>query len=272
MIVTSPCPPSSSSSFSFKGFDSEGGIRHYRASVSRCRRNSGSFAVASSASSSFQPRLPFQYQSRKPEFEEEEEEDDGDNVIGDCLVFEEGAFEIGDPHGPRDVSVEKNGKKSPFAKPKAEVEVESLVPERWRETLEEINMTKKEKRKISLELKFGSRLERRKKLPVPDLEEYRAYREMKLSQLKPLVLDRPREFPAPGKDPVDHPVSSGRRVEPKNPRLGIQEEGLGLISDFFNGPNYVPEENDDDKKSGEFIAFPEFCLLPEREINGFIIS
>lgn len=239
------------------------GIRRRRASPARIVQTSSSYGYNSPPSSSieaFQPRLPFQYQPRNPNSggrEDYEEDEDEENVVGDCLVFEEGAFEVGDPFGALDSdgSGEGSRRSPPRAKTIAEVKVESLVPEKWRETLEEINMTKKEKRKIAQELKFGSKLERRKKLPMPDLEEYRAYREMKLSQLKPVVLDTPRDLPPPPPPKeVGPPTPSGGRVPPKNPKLDIENESLDRISKFFSSPDYVPEENDDDKKPGQSAA------------------
>lgn len=71
---------------------------------------------------------------------------------------------------------------------------ENLVPDKWREQAE-INITKKEKRKIAQELQFGTRVEMKRKGLQPlrnvNLEDYLSYREAKLAQLKPLVLDDP---------------------------------------------------------------------------------
>lgn len=121
------------------------------------------------------------------------------------------------------------------------------MPEKWKEAVEELNLTKKEKRKISHQLKFGSRMERKKPPPLPAMEEYRTYREMKLSQLNPVVLDNPREF-AQEKEAVVPPEPGGGRVAPKNPRLELGGGTLEDITDFFNSGDYVPGEIDDDKK------------------------
>lgn len=198
-------------------------------------------------------------------FKAEEEEE---SVVGDCLVFEEGAFEGGDPFLPPCPDADGEGekkRKTRRRKPDAGVNAEDLVPEKWREMLAEINLTKKEKRKISQELKFGSRVERRKKLPVPDLEEYRAYRAMKLAQLKPVVLDNPRKLPPPPPEEEDEEeVKIPSRVSPRNPRLAIGDASLEVISDFFNSSEYVPRENDDDKKPGDLVhgqfSFPKSQL------------
>ncbi|MQM22502.1 hypothetical protein Taro_055555 [Colocasia esculenta] len=189
------------------------------------------------------------------EYEAEEEEE---SIVGDCLVFEEGAFEGGDPFLPPDPGADGEGqrkrRKPQRRKPDAEVNAEDLVPEKWREVVAEINLTKKEKRRIAQELKFGSRVERRKKLPVPDLEEYRSYRAMKLSQLNPVVLDNPRKFPPPP-PPVEVDPPSDGRVSPRNPRIAVGDASLEAISDFLNSDEYVPGENDDDKKPGKRKLF-----------------
>ncbi|XP_038982755.1 uncharacterized protein LOC120110891 isoform X1 [Phoenix dactylifera] len=178
-----------------------------------------------------------------------DDDEDDEIVVGDCLVFEEGAFEDGDPFPTPETGreVERPRRRKPAAK-KADsaLEHENLVPEKWKEVVEEINLTKKEKRKISHQLKFGSRLERRKPPRLPDMEEYRAYREMKLSQLNPVVLDNPREF-SPEKEAVVPPEPEGGRVVPRNPRLEMGGGTLEDITDFFNSGDYVPGAIDDDK-------------------------
>nr|XP_019701580.1 ankyrin repeat domain-containing protein, chloroplastic [Elaeis guineensis] len=178
-----------------------------------------------------------------------DDDEDDELIVGDCLVFEEGAFEDGDPSPTPDPGreVERPRRRKPAAaKAASALEHENLVPEKWKEAVEEINLTKKEKRKISHQLKFGSRLERRKPPPLPDIEEYNAYREMKLSQLNPVVLDNPREF-ALEKEAVVPPEPGGGRVAPRNPRLELGGGTLENIMDFFNSGDYVPEGIDDDK-------------------------
>lgn len=115
-------------------------------------------------------------------------------------------------------------------------------------------MTKKEKRKISHQLRFASKMDRRKKSPTPSEEEYQAFRELKLSQLKPVVLDEPREFVLPIKEEEDEGVVRGGRAAAVNPRLGMQEGGFEAITEFFNSGEYVPREDFDDKKpQSEFL-------------------
>lgn len=179
--------------------------------------------------------------------------------IGDCLVFEEGAFED-DPFAPSDFDSEEEEEeeevdgarrrsKRTASKDSASVSPENLVPDKWREAVKEINLSKKEKRKISHELQFGSKMERRK-VPVFNSEEYLAYRETKLAQLKPLVLDKPVNIPSSPPAAVDSDENFGypsaERARPRNPRSEISGESLESIRDFFNSENYVPENKDED--------------------------
>jgi hypothetical protein len=118
------------------------------------------------------PKPPFQ---RNPLPEEEEDV----VIIGDCLVFEDGAFEqpvdslpASKPNAIKHTFDRRKNKKK--KKPVvSEPEPQNLVPDKWKEAVEEINLTKKEKRKIAYDLKFGSRVERRKPAPLPDIEQYR---------------------------------------------------------------------------------------------------
>lgn len=102
-------------------------------------------------------------------------EEDDDVIIGDCLVFEEGAFEhpfdssaVLEPNGIEH-SIGQRKKKPALSEP----EPQELVPDKWKKAVEEINLTKKEKRKIAYDLQFGCRIERRKPVPLPDIEQYR---------------------------------------------------------------------------------------------------
>ncbi|WOK98831.1 ankyrin repeat domain-containing protein, chloroplastic [Canna indica] len=210
-------------------------------------------AAASSSPSSTPTSFPYSYPNHYGDHEQESRvaaPQDDELVIGDCLVFEDGAFEDGDPFEAPAPSPSAVPKRSSRRKPAATVvEPESLVPEKWKETVEEINLTKKEKRKISHELKFGSRMERKKKTSVPDMEEYRARRETMLSRLKPVALDDPRGFPKEEAvvEPPGPEGSSGGRVAPRNPRLGLDGGKLEDIADFFNSGKYVPRDAYDDK-------------------------
>ena len=78
-------------------------------------------------------------------------------VIGDCVVFEEGVFD--DPYLQNDVEEEPQTPKpnKKHNKPISEIELENLVPEKWKAVQVEINITKKERRKISQDLEFDGK-------------------------------------------------------------------------------------------------------------------
>lgn len=167
-------------------------------------------------------------------------------------MFEEGAFEDDVLHP---FEVESGRDPSPMAIQAVE-DRESLVPEKWKEVVAEINLTKKEKRVISRELRFATKLERRKQTSGNDLEEYLTYRQMRLSQLRPLVLDNPVDLPLmhtateDGEKEKDFSLKEvAERVVPRNPRLEIAGEGLDSINDFFNREDCVSGEVDDQKKT-----------------------
>ncbi|EEF31752.1 ankyrin repeat domain-containing protein, chloroplastic [Ricinus communis] len=186
-----------------------------------------------------------------------------EHVIGDCLVFEEGAFEgpylenasssvLDQESDPKQKTKNKNKKKK---KNVIEIEAENLVPDKWREVQAEINITKKERRKIAQELEFNSRVEKKKKGLRPiralNLEEYKAYREAKLAQLKPLVLDNPSSFQVEKEDEneeeeekekekVEMSESCSERVAPKNPRWAVYGKGFDDVNEFFNSGHYEP--------------------------------
>lgn len=175
-----------------------------------------------------------------------------ENVIGDCVVFEDGIFE--DPALQDDLNTESSSINNPKTKTKlrknvAEIVPENLVPERWREAQAEINITKKERRKIAQELEFNSKVEKKKKGLVPlrnmNMEEYTAYKEAKLAHLKPLLLDNPSSLPVKqdvpvGKEAEMNNGSAIERVEPKNPRWAVYGRGLEDVTEFFSSGNYNP--------------------------------
>ncbi|PKA47771.1 Ankyrin repeat domain-containing protein, chloroplastic [Apostasia shenzhenica] len=190
---------------------------------------------------------------RGADLEERQQEEEDDFTLGDCLVFEDGAFEVENPFLPPDggAAPEFRGRRRTKEHTAAAEKAlsESLVPDKWREMVAQINLTKKEKRKIAHELRFGSRMEARRKSPLPDMEEYSAFRRMKLSELKPVVLDNPMGFP---REEVSSKLSEkppGGRVAPRNPRLGISRGSLDDITDFFNNGDYMPGEMNDNKKA-----------------------
>ncbi|KAG0497049.1 hypothetical protein HPP92_001740 [Vanilla planifolia] len=221
------------------------------------------------------PRKEDPVEARKrgcPEERPLEDEDDDDLVIGDCLVFEEGAFqEEGSFHPSGDGRERKMTKKKMPKLTKTAVQAgsDSLVPERWKEVVEQINLTKKEKRKMAHQLRFGSRMERRKASHFPGMEEYLTFRDMKLSQLNPVVLDNPKSFrvevvPKKPEEP------SGGRVVPRNPRLAVYGETLQDITEFLNSEDYVPGEMKDDKKQKsrrKLFTTEEKTLLNKRIPN-----
>lgn len=191
-----------------------------------------------------------------------------DRIIGDCLVFEEGVFE--DPYLENDdVPPPRKPKRSRGKQNVVQAEAENLVPDKWRQVQEEINLTKKEKRQIALQIEFGSRVEKKKQGYLPlnslDLKEYLAYKEAKLSQLNPpLVLDNPSTFPTDAKESEENrdigfqdyvstsSSTSSQRVPPKNPKWAVYGRGLDDVSEFFNSGNYDPS---DKKSDGNFILF-----------------
>ncbi|XP_024032855.1 ankyrin repeat domain-containing protein, chloroplastic [Morus notabilis] len=193
-----------------------------------------------------------------------------DYVIGDCVVFEDGAFD--DPYllhhdedGETLAKPENKKKKAPI------VPTENLVPDKWREVQAEINITKKERRKIAQELEFGTRVEKKRSGLAPlknvNLEEYLAFREAKLSQLKPLVLDNPKGLgngeEGGGEFGNGEKENSSGRVSPRNPRWAVYGKGFDHVTEFFNGGNYDPAE----RKSGgprKLFTKEEKVLLNKR--------
>ncbi|KAM3316275.1 hypothetical protein ACQJBY_034417 [Aegilops geniculata] len=194
---------------------------------------------------------------------DDEYDHDDDVVLGDCLVFEDEAFEaldldLGRPL-PRPGRAARGGG--------------SLVPERWKDAVEEINLTKKEKRRIAHGLRFGSRLDRRVPSAVAAPDEYRAYREGRLDaelghgardylvsplesksraysevrldaepgRVEPLE-EKPR---APEKVEAPPPPPPGTRAAPRNPRAAMDSVSLEDIAELFNSSQYVPGETDD---------------------------
>ena len=207
---------------------------------------------------SFSPSLQSQFPIRNDSFE------DQNHAIGDCIVFEEGIFE--DPYlennsnAIEDSKLRSVQKKIKRVVPK--IEEENLVPENWREVQAEINIGKKERRKIAQELEYNKKFERKRKGLVPirnvNLEEYQAFREAKLAQLKPLVLDYPqsiKEEEEEEEDEVREIVSE--RVKGKNPRWAVYGRGLDDVREFFNGEGYEPGEQ---KSEGNCFSISSFKI------------
>ena len=169
-----------------------------------------------------------------------------EHIIGDCLVFEEGIFE--DPVFPTsDNNLVDNKIPKPISKKKKKtvVKSENLVPDKWKEVQAEINITKKERRKIAQEIEFNSKVLKKKRGLIPlrdmDLNEYKSYKEAKLAQLKPLVLDK--IFAEKEGDEEESGLSGGsvdERVVARNPRWAVYGRGLEDVNEFLNSESYDP--------------------------------
>ncbi|KAB1201774.1 Ankyrin repeat domain-containing protein, chloroplastic [Morella rubra] len=204
-----------------------------------------------------------------------EDDDAEEHVIGDCVVFEEGVFE--DPGIQGDLALQtpvatpnKLKQKQKHRKPVAEVEPENLVPEQWKEVQAEINITKKERRKIAQQLEYGSRVEKNRKGYEPirnvNVQEYLEFKEAKLAQLKPLVLDNPSSFLVEEEEEekigeMNATESSSERVAPKNPRWAVYGRGLEDVTEFFNNGNYTPGENESSEGRRKLFTKEEKFLL-----------
>ncbi|GMH24002.1 hypothetical protein Nepgr_025845 [Nepenthes gracilis] len=200
----------------------------------------------------------FRSQSQAPQQIEaggEEEED----VLGDCLVFEDGIFE--DPYlEEENVSSSTSFYRTKTQKPKGwkksiapEVEPQNLVPEDWQQIVAELNISKKDRRKIAQGLEYGQRLEKKSKVRSVNLEEYLKYRNEKLAQLKQVILDNPSGYSLRNdenrrndndrddlKGVLDANSSGITRVEPRDPRRAVYGKKLDDITEFFNNGNYQP--------------------------------
>ncbi|XP_030463980.2 ankyrin repeat domain-containing protein, chloroplastic [Syzygium oleosum] len=198
---------------------------------------------------------------------------DEEHIIGDCVVFEDGIFE--DPYlqGETDldnfVPPKRKGKKR-----LNEVETENLVPESWREVQAEINITKKDRRKIAQELEFGRTVEKRKQGYVPlrtvNLEEYKTYKEAKMAQLNPVVLDSPSSFPVKevGNAGAEKELLS-ERAAPRNPRWEVYGRGLEDVTEFFNSGNYEPGKKPEGPRK---LFTKEEKVLLNRRIPNLVVA
>ena len=186
-------------------------------------------------------------------------DDSEDHVIGDCVVFEDGVFD--EPlfhnhhHNPDNLTVDKpKPKPRPSWRKKVEETLgENLVPDKWREVQAEINITKREMRKIAREVEFNSKVEKKRRGLIPlrdmNLDDYKAYKEAKLAQMK--LLDYSSSFPVDENVPepqlnrgekfeAEAELDGGERVAPKNPRWAVYGRGLEDVTEFFNSDNYDP--------------------------------
>lgn len=175
-------------------------------------------------------------------------DDDEEVVIGDCLVFDEDAFDSPDldlPSSSPPPSTSRHGRKVA-----AEAsDGESLVPEKWRNAEEEINLTKKEKRRIAHGLRFGSRLERRAPPAVAAPDEFSAYREGRLQAEIEHVASVYRgpsdRTQPPEKVEEAPPPEPGTRVAPRNPRMGMDVGSFEDITELFSSEDYMSGEMED---------------------------
>ncbi|KAJ8544764.1 hypothetical protein K7X08_017347 [Anisodus acutangulus] len=207
--------------------------------------------------------------------------EDEEHVIGDCIVFEEGIFE--------DPFVQNNENKPPQNN-KKEIETDNLIPEEWVQVQREINITKKERRKLSQQLEFGQRAERRRLDLMPiignnnnnrsggsSIEEYLKAREEKLKQLKPLVLENPDFLKVKKRDKSDVELSESEeeenesesrvtsgRVLPRDPRSAVYGGGLEDIKEFFNSGIYEANVGKSPEGPRKLFTKEEKILLNKR--------
>jgi hypothetical protein len=104
--------------------------------------------------------------------------------------------------------------------------------------VQEINLTKKEKRRIAHGLRFRSRLERRAPPAVAAPDEFRAFRVGRLqAEIEHVAsvyrgpLDRTHP---PEKVEEAPPPEPGTRVAPRNPRVGMEVCSFGDITELFS--------------------------------------
>ncbi|EOA13418.1 hypothetical protein CARUB_v10026456mg [Capsella rubella] len=198
--------------------------------------------------------------------------DAGDDfIVGDCLVYEDGVFE--DPYLHKEVTQvshqerKKNRRGGAKRLEESEIEPENLVPEEWRDIQAEVNLTKKDKRKIAQELEFGVRVEKKRQGLIPlrnvDLNEYLTYKEAKLAQLRPVTLDKPGNLSDDGAS-SDAVTSSSERVAPKNPRWAVYGKGFDHVTKFFNSDKYDPSSGNKSDGPRKLLSQEEKFMLNSR--------
>ncbi|VVB18380.1 unnamed protein product [Arabis nemorensis] len=143
------------------------------------------------------------------------------------------------------------------------------LTEEWRDIQAEVNLTKKDKRKIAQELEFGVRVEKKRQGLIPlrnvDLNDYLTYKEAKMNQLKPVILDKPSTFSDYGDGGETLGVTSpSERVAPKNPRWAVYDRGFDHVTNFFNSDKY-------DDPTGNKSEGPKKLLSKEEKVicDGF---
>ncbi|KAK1388162.1 Aberrant large forked product [Heracleum sosnowskyi] len=202
---------------------------------------SSTFSISSSL---YQQHSQFNYQH------ESESEDEEEHVIGDCLVFEQGIFDDPNLQNPSSSLIHK-----PLPTTQPQIEPQNLIPEDWKQAQQAYNITKQERRKLAQQLQFGSKLNKRKELLQPiktndQVEnEYVVYRNSKLSQLRPIVLDNPTfsDYDNVGDSSDDDKLSmdtdnrSDGRAKPRNPRMDVYRGSLDDVSEFLKTRDYHPD-------------------------------
>ncbi|CAL0314494.1 unnamed protein product [Lupinus luteus] len=201
------------------------------------------------------------------------------HVLGDSLVFEDAIFEH--PILPNNINSynlikprkKKKKQKRNVAPP--QIVPDNLVPEKWRKIQDEINIAKNESKKIAEEVELNSKVEKKRRalilLKDLNMDRYKAYKEAKLAQLKPLVLDNPSRFPVKeedfvekeedGYDDDDDEFGGSERVKPKNPRLAVYGKSLEDVSEFLNSEYYEPHANKSSQGHQKLFTKEEKVLL-----------
>lgn len=203
------------------------------------------------------------YGSISPARPLDEDEDDEEPAIGDCLVYEEGVFT--DPFSENGRNSRQSGASTAKsnADKGADVSPENLIPEDWLDVQEELNITKKERRRMARELEYGRAVDKRRQALMPlnseeseriKQEKFEKIRQEKIKQLSPVVLDNPKKayFKDYGASEKREKETSGEvsggRVAPRNPRLAVYGGGLEDVSAFFSSGKY--ESGARDKSQG----------------------
>ncbi|KAL8549928.1 hypothetical protein ACS0TY_008674 [Phlomoides rotata] len=208
----------------------------------------------------------------------EEYEEDEEPAIGDCLVYEEGIFN--DPvlentqnSGLDDAQVTRHpNTKVPDVSP------ENLIPDGWLDVQKELNITKKERRKLAQQLEFGRSVEKRRLASLPlDSVEFEELKKEKLKQLNPVVLDSPKKayFRENDKNEKrDNEVSREvvhSRVAPRNPRLAVYGGGLEDVSALFDSERY--DQGAAEKSQGKRQLFTkEEKTLTNRRVPNLAVA
>ncbi|XP_011081481.1 ankyrin repeat domain-containing protein, chloroplastic isoform X1 [Sesamum indicum] len=213
-----------------------------------------------------------------PQPEEDEEEEP---AIGDCLVFEEGVFN--DPflqntrnfrNDEAQISKPNNNKDKG-----ATISPENLIPEEWVHVQRELNITKKEKRRLSQQLEYGRRVEKRRQALMPlNSGEYEKFKNEKLQKLKPIVLDdpEPKCMDENDKHEKDDDERNGEgirgRVPPRNPRLAVYGGGLEDISALFSSGSYDPGVADKSQAGTRKLFSKEEKILMNRRTPDIAVA